>query len=206
MKLCTLLALAALSASTPLLAAGDAVAGQTKAAVCAACHGIDGNSSDPQYPKIAGQHADYLAHQLALFKTSVRNNPIMLGFSITLSEQDMADLGAYFASQAAKPDIADESLVRLAEPIWRGGDGKRGIPACAACHGPSGRGNPASRYPALAGQHAQYSAGMLRRFRDGELHGSDANGQAMAQLAKPLTDAEIDALASYLQGLDSASP
>lgn len=206
MKLCTIVALAALSASTPLLAAGDATAGQTKAAVCAACHGIDGNSSDPQYPKIAGQHADYIAHQLAMFKTSVRNNPIMLGFSVTLTEQDMADLGAFFSSQAVKPDIADEALVAVAEPIWRGGDSKRGIPACMGCHGPSGAGNPASRYPALAGQHAQYTAGMLRRFRDGETHGTDANALAMSQVAKTLTDAEIDALASYLQGLHSASP
>lgn len=206
MKLCTLLALAALSASTPLLAAGDAAAGQTKAAACAACHGIDGNSIDPQYPKIAGQHADYIAHQLALFKSGTRNNPVMLGFSITLAEQDMADLGAFFASQAVKPDIADESLVKVAEPIYRGGDAKRGIPACMGCHGPSGRGNPASRYPALAGQHAQYTAALLRRFRDGETHGSDANALVMSQVAKTLTDAEIDALASYLQGLTSASP
>lgn len=204
MKLTTVVALAALAASTHALAAGDAAAGQTKAAVCAACHGIDGNSSDPQYPKIAGQHADYIAHQLAMFKSMQRNNPVMLGFSVTLAEQDMADLGAFFASQAVKPDIADEALVALAEPLYRGGDARRGIPACMSCHGPSGRGNPASRYPSLAGQHAQYGAMMLRRFRDGETHGTDANSAVMAQVAKPLTDAEIDALASYLQGLGSA--
>lgn len=208
MKFSTVVALAALAASTPTLAAGDAAAGQTKAAVCAACHGVDGNSADPQFPKIAGQHAEYIAQQLALFKSSKRVNPIMLGFAITLSDQDMADLAAYFASQTVKPDIADEALVAVAEPIYRGGDAKRGIPACMSCHGPAGHGNPVAMYPSVAGQHAQYTAAILRRFRDGEVHGDATvpNAKIMAQVAKPLTDAEIDALASYMQGLHSATP
>lgn len=209
MKFSTFVALAALSAATPVWSAdGDAAAGQAKAAVCAACHGVDGNSVDPQYPKIAGQHAEYIAQQLALFKSGKRQNPIMLGFSMTLSDQDMLDLGAYFATQQPKPDLADEALVPIGQVLYRSGDAKRGIPACMACHGPSGRGNPESRYPAIGGQHAQYSADLLRRFRGGAVYGdeADAHAKIMSQVAATLTDAEIEALASYLQGLSSATP
>ncbi len=166
MKLSYAIALAALIAASPVWSAGgDAAAGQTKAAVCAACHGVDGNSVDPQYPKIAGQHEDYTAQQLALFKNGKRDNAIMLGFSVTLSDQDMADLGAYFATQKATSDIADEAFVAVAQVLYRSGDAKRGIPACMACHGPTGTGNPASLYPSVASQHAKYSADVLRRFR-----------------------------------------
>ncbi len=209
MKFSTFVALAALSAATPVWSAGgDAAAGQTKAAVCAACHGVDGNSVDPQYPKIAGQHAEYIAQQLALFKSGKRQNAIMLGFSMALSDQDMLDLGAYFATQQAKPNLADEALVPVGQGLYRAGDAKRGIPACMSCHGPTGRGNPASRYPAIGSQHAQYSADLLRRFRGGTVYGddTDANAKIMSQVAATLTDAEIEALASYLQGLSPATP
>jgi cytochrome c553 len=209
MKFSTFVALAALSAATPVWSAGgDAAAGQTKAAVCAACHGVDGNSVDPQYPKIAGQHAEYIAQQLALFKSGKRQNPIMLGFAMTLSDQDMLDLGAYFATQKAKPDLADEALVPVGQVLYQAGDAKRGIPACMACHGPTGHGNPASRYPSIGSQHAQYTADLLRRFRGGAVYGdeNDANAKIMSQVAATLTDAEIEALASYLQGLSPATP
>jgi cytochrome c553 len=209
MKFSTFVALAALSAATPVWSAGgDAAAGQTKAAVCAACHGVDGNSVDPQYPKIAGQHAEYIAEQLALFKSGKRQNPIMLGFAMTLSDQDMLDLGAYFAAQKAKPDLADEALVPVGQVLYQVGDAKRGIPACMACHGPTGHGNPASRYPAIGAQHAQYTADLLRRFRGGAVYGDvdNAHAKIMSQVAAPLTDAEIEALASYLQGLSPATP
>ncbi len=209
MKFSTFVALAALFAATPVWSAGgDAAAGQTKAAVCAACHSVDGNSVDPLYPKIAGQHAEYSAQQLALFKSGKRMNPIMLGISATLSEQDMLDVAAYFATQKASPALADEALVAVGQRIYQSGDAKRGIPACMACHGPTGTGNPASRYPALASQHAQYTADMLRRFRGGAVYGdeSDANAKIMSQVAVSLTDAEIEALASYIQGLSSATP
>jgi len=209
MKLSYAIALAALIAASPVWSAGgDAAAGQTKAAVCAACHGVDGNSVDPQYPKIAGQHEDYTAQQLALFKNGKRDNAIMLGFSVTLSDQDMADLGAYFATQKATSDIADEAFVAVAQVLYRSGDAKRGIPACMACHGPTGTGNPASLYPSVASQHAKYSADVLRRFRDGAVYGdpTDARAAIMSQVAKQLTDTEIEALASYLQGLNSATP
>jgi cytochrome c553 len=209
MKFSTFVALAALSAATPVWSAGgDAAAGQTKAAVCAACHSVDGNSVDPQYPKIAGQHADYIAQQLALFKSGKRMNPIMLGITATLTEQDMADLAAYFATQKAKPDLADEALVPVGQALYQSGDAKRGIPACMACHGPTGHGNPASRYPSIGSQHAQYTADLLRRFRGGAVYGdeNDANAKIMSQVAATLTDAEIEALASYLQGLSPATP
>lgn len=209
MKLSTFVALAAMLVATPgWSAAGDAAAGQTKAAVCAACHSVDGNSVDPLYPKIAGQHAEYTSQQLALFKSGKRANPIMLGIATILSDQDMLDVAAYFATQRPKPNIADEAFVATAQTLYRGGDAKRGIPACMACHGPSGRGNPASRYPAIASQHAQYTADLLRRFRGGAVYGeeTDINAKIMSQVAATLTDAEIEALASYIQGLNSATP
>lgn len=209
MKFTTALALAALfAANSAWSAGGDATAGQTKAAVCAACHTVDGNSVDPQYPKIAGQHEAYIAQQLSLFKSGKRMNPIMLGMTATLSEQDMLDLGAYFSAQTAKPNIADEAFVAIAQPLYQAGDAKRGIPACMSCHGPTGRGNPLSLYPSIASQHAQYSADLLRRFRSGTVNGDPADARAaiMSQVAAKLTDAEIDALASYIQGLHSATP
>lgn len=209
MKFTTVIALAGLLASSPSWSAGgDAAAGQAKSAVCVACHSVDGNSVDPLYPKIAGQHAEYIARQLTLFKSGKRQNPIMLGIAMTLSDQDMLDLGAHFAAQTVKPDIADEALVPLAQGLYRIGDAKRGIPACMSCHGPTGRGNPAARYPAIASQHGRYTADMLRRFRGGEIHGDavDVNGNLMPQIAAKLSDAEIEALASYIQGLSSATP
>jgi cytochrome c553 len=204
MKFKIAVAFAALFAATPgWSASGDAVAGEAKAAVCAACHTVDGNSIDPQYPKIAGQHEEYIAQQLAMFKAGTRANPIMLGMAMALSDQDMLDLGAYFAKQTAKPDIADEALVPVARKIYQTGDAKRGIPACMSCHGPTGRGNPAARYPSIASQHGQYTADLLRRYRGGAVYGdaADAHAQIMSQVAAKLTDIEIESLASYIQGL-----
>jgi cytochrome c553 len=186
-------------ASFPL---GDAQAGATKAAVCGACHGMDGNSVDPQYPKLAGQHAAYIARHLALYKSGERENAIMAGFATVLSEQDMLDLGAHFATLDVTPGIADESMVETGQRLYRGGDADRELPACIACHGPTGKGNPLVPYPAIAGQHAAYTADMLRRYRDGAVYGESAGSAvAMAAVAAELTDAEIEALASYLEGL-----
>lgn len=207
-----------LAAANQVPVAGDAVAGQTKAAVCGACHGIDGNATDPQYPKLAGQHERYIARHLALFKSGERANPIMLGFSAMLSAQDARDLGAWFASQAALPGVADETPIstgpnsgkkfyQVGESLYRGGDAMRGIPACASCHGPTGRGNPGPAYPSLAGQHARYSADLLRRYRDGTSYGNGENAnEVMKGVATLLTDEEIDSLASYIEGLHAAPP
>lgn len=196
--------------------AGDAAAGQTKSAVCAACHGLDGNAQDPQYPKLAGQHERYIARHLALFKAGERDNAIMLGFAAMLSPQDMRDIGAYYASQQTLPGVADETVIadgphqgkkfyQVGEALYRGGDAERGIPACAACHSPTGAGNPGPAYPHLAGQHAQYTADLLRRYRDGAVFGRGENANAvMAGVANRLTDEEIEAVATYIEGLHAA--
>ena len=135
---------------------GNAEAGKTKSATCAACHGADGNSVNPEWPKLAGQHPSYIAKQLANFKDDARVNPSMSPMAKPLSEQDMADLAAYFSSQAAKPGEADQTKVALGEQMYKGGNNATGVAACAACHGPTGTGNPASNFPSLSGQHATY--------------------------------------------------
>lgn len=195
-----------LASSFVVAAPGDPQAGETKSAVCAACHGLDGNSSDPQFPKIAGQHADYAARHLALFKSGERESAVMQGIASTLSEQDMADLGAYFSTKKVSAGTADESLVALGASLYRGGSRVQGVPSCMGCHGPSGLGNPASKYPAIGGQHASYSQLQLERFRAGTVYGKDdyPNKTIMAQVAKTLTDADILALSSYLEGLHAA--
>lgn len=186
---------------------GDPAAGEAKAAACGACHGIDGNSQDPQYPKIAGQHERYIARQLALFKSGGRENPIMLGFASTLSEQDMRDVGAYYAAKTALPGVADEKLYPRGEQLFRGGDRASGTPACMACHGPAGSGNPGARYPALAGQHADYTRAQLQRFRDGMVWGKgDEANAVMSGAAAYLSDEDIEALATYIEGLHFAAP
>ena len=196
---------------------GDAKAGQTKAGACAACHGLDGNSPDPQYPKIAGQHELYLARQLLLFKNGERVNPIMQGMAAPLSNQDMRDIGAFFATQARAAGVADDtpiaagenqgmSFYQVGERIWRGGKKDVGVPACQACHGPAGRGIPGPSYPSIGGQHAGYSVAQLKFFRDGGVWGKDdrAKGE-MASIARNLSDEEIQALATFIQGLHAAS-
>lgn len=203
---------AALEADNTPATWGDAAAGATKAAACAACHGVDGNSSDPQYPKLAGQHEQYIARQLAQFKNGGRNNAIMLGFSAGLSAQDMRDIGAHFAAQKVMPGVADDTVIaegpnagrkfyEVGQKLWRAGDATRGIPACQACHGPTGAGVPGA-YPALGGQHAQYTAAALTAFRDGQVWGQGAQANAvMAGVAAQLGDEEIQALATFAAGL-----
>jgi cytochrome c553 len=187
-------------ASTPAKP-GDAAAGQTKAAVCGACHGADGNSTDPQYPKLAGQHASYIVRQLTSFKGGKRQNPIMLGMASPLSEQDMRDVAAYFSSKTSLPGVADEALVEQGQKLFREGDPKRDIPACMACHSIDGRGNPGAMYPQLAGQHAQYVEATLKAWHDGTTWGDDAQAKIMPSIAQKLDAKDIAALASYLEGL-----
>ena len=182
---------------------GDAKAGQAKAAVCGACHGLDGNSSDPQYPKLAGQSEQYIVRQLTDFKSGKRQNPIMLGMATPLSTQDMHDIGAYFASQKSRPGVADQALVEPGETLFRQGDPKRDIPACMACHTIDGSGNPGAMYPQLAGQHAQYIEAVLKAWHDGASWGTDVHSQIMPTIAKKLDAKDITALASYIEGLHS---
>jgi cytochrome c553 len=195
---------------------GDAKAGQAKAGACAACHGVDGNAADPQYPKLAGQHETYIARQLALFKSGERVNPIMQGMAAPLTGQDMRDIGAYFATQVANAGVADDTAIaegdnkgvsfyRVGERLWRGGKREAGVPACQACHGPAGRGIPGPTYPAIAGQHAGYTSTQLKFFRDGGVWGQGERAQTeMATIARNLTDEEIQGLATYIEGLHPA--
>ncbi|MCM2356007.1 MAG: cytochrome c4 [Arenimonas sp.] len=195
---------------------GDAKAGAAKAGTCAACHGLDGNPTDPQYPRLAGQSERYTAQQLALFKSGERNTgmaAVMKPFADMLSAQDARDLGAFFATQNAGSGVADDGVVatgpnkgrkffEVGQQLYRNGDPARGIPACLACHGPAGAGNPGPAYPAVAGQFAAYSQRRLEEYRAGTTTRQDpALFDVMAAVASKLTDEEIGALASYLQGL-----
>ncbi|MCC6136089.1 MAG: cytochrome c4 [Candidatus Contendobacter sp.] len=189
----------ALGSATAAIAAGDATAGKAKSALCVACHNPDGNSTNATYPKLAGQSADYLNKQLMEFKSGARVNAIMLGMVATLTPQDMEDLSAYFASQQITRDAADPALAPAGEALFRGGNLTSGVSACMACHGVAGAGNPAAKFPALAGQHATYIETQLKAFRTME-RANDA-GQMMRGVAAKLTDPEIKAVASYIQGL-----
>lgn len=171
--------------------------GEKYAAVCAACHGADGNSGSPENPKLAGQHPEYLVKQLKEFKEGKRKNPVMQGFAAQLSDDDMRNIAGWAASQKAKPGFAkDKALVAQGERIYKGGLADRQIAACAGCHSPAGSGMP-SQYPRLSGQHADYIASSLRGYRDG----SRTNNNVMTQVAAKMTDKEIRAVADYIAGL-----
>lgn len=198
---------------TPLLAeaaqpnpftGGDAQAGATKAAVCMGCHGPAGNSANPAWPKLAGQGAGYLFRQLQNFKSGARPDPMMGPQAAGLSEQDMRDLAAYFATQKTTPGAASEASLAAAQSLYRAGDAKAGIPACAACHGPDGAGIEAAGYPRIGSQHSTYLAKVLKDMRGlaTQLEGMpDSPLKTMVPIAGRLDDAQIDALASYLNGL-----
>jgi cytochrome c553 len=180
--------------------AGDAAAGKAKAATCAACHGPDGNSVNPEWPKIAGQHAAYTQAQLEAFKQGThRSNPLMAGIVAPLSEQDMQDLAAYYSSMPASGGNADAELVELGEKIYRGGNSATGVPACMSCHGPAGEGDPRARFPRLAGQHALYTRTQLESYRLGTR--STDPQRMMRDIALKLTPDEMAAVASYIGGL-----
>jgi cytochrome c553 len=177
----------------PDLAKGEASFG----AVCAACHGADGNSAIPANPKLAQQHPEYLVKQLQEFKAGKRANAIMLGFASTLSDDDMRNIAYWLNSKASKPGFAkDKESVALGERIYRGGIADRQVPACAGCHSPNGAGIP-SQFPRLAGQHADYAVAQLTAFRDGVRK----NSLQMTQVAAKLNDREIKAVADYIAGL-----
>lgn len=189
-----------------MAATGNAEAGQQKSAVCAACHGPDGNSPLDMYPKIAGQHESYLFKQLKDYKLAAetggeqgRADPIMQGQVMMLSEQDMADLAAFFAAQEMSPGSAPEDVIAEGQKLFIGGDEARGIAACAACHGPRGDGMALANFPDISGQSAAYTKQQLERFRSGERL-NDLNGM-MRDVAAKLTDKDIEILSQYIQGL-----
>lgn len=203
--LASLMTAAALAAPVlPAIAAGetpakaDLVQGQASyEAVCAACHGVDGNSQIVINPKLAQQHPEYLIKQLHDFKDDKRADPVMKGFAMMLSDEEMNNISAWLAQQKAQPGYAtDKELVQLGERIYRGGIADRNIAACASCHSPNGAGIP-SQYPRLAGQHADYTIKQLNTFRDG----SRNNSVQMRDVAAKMTDREIKAVADYIAGL-----
>lgn len=178
--------------------ADPAKGGALYAAVCTSCHGADGNSVVPTFPKLAQQHPEYIVKQLTEYKSGKRANAIMMGFSAALSEDDMRNIAAFVASNSAKPGLAkDKDLATLGEKIYRGGIADRQIPACAGCHSPNGAGIP-SQYPRLSGQHAEYTVSQLTQFRDG----IRLNSLQMGQVAAKLNDKEIKALSDYIAGLN----
>ena len=196
-----LCSLALLAASAESLAQGSASAGQGKAAVCAACHGPDGNSINAMWPSLAGQHASYLSHQLMAFQAGDREDVLMSNFAASLSAADIADLAAFFETQALAPKTADPAQVDVGQSLYRGGAADRGVPAGMACHGPDGQGNPLAGYPVVSGQHASYIVNTLKAYAAGSRRSYAANNQIMSDIAAQLTEAEMQAVASYMQGL-----
>lgn len=180
-------------------AAGDAAAGQTKSATCLACHGADGNSVNPIWPKLAGQHPEYILKQLTDLKSGVRTDPLMAPMAAPLSDADKADLAAFFSSQKTVPGTAAPEQAKAGETLYRAGNAANGLTACIACHGPSGAGNGAANFPRLAGQHASYVDKALKDFRSGT-RTNDPN-RMMRDIAGKMTDADIAAVAQYIQGL-----
>ena len=183
-------------------AAGDAAAGEGKAAACGGCHGVDGNSMVFTFPKLAGQGEKYIAKQIADFKANTtRKDDTMVGMAMMLAtEQDALDVGAYYASQklaAAAP--ADESKLAMGREIYKGGNLTTGVPACQGCHGPTGAGNPGAGYPQVGGQFAEYTVKQLRAFKDGSRSNDDRS--VMRNVLAGMTGAELEAVAQYIASL-----
>ena len=189
----TLVAIAAAFSAS----AADPEAGKTKAATCAACHGVTGSSSNPMWPSLGGQHERYLVQQLQAFQSGLRSDPMMTPMAMGLSEQDMQDIAAYYAQQTPPTLTAEPDLLEAGERLYRGGNAATGVPACLACHGAEGAGNAAAGWPRIGGQHAEYLAKQLTAYRNGERK----TGVIMTDIAKRLSDEEILAVANYLQGL-----
>jgi cytochrome c553 len=206
MKLSPLFVLAGLTLASAQIQAeslvdGSAEAGKARALTCTACHGPEGNSVSPLWPNIAGQNASYLLAQMKAFKDGSRVDPLMSSQAMILSDDDMANLAVYFESlPAAAQSVADESLLDRGEALYRGGNKEDKASACLACHGPSGRGNPAAIYPALQGQHAAYTSKQLNAYAGGE-RTTDGKTHMMRDIAGNLDKEDIAALSSYVQGL-----
>ena len=179
---------------------GDAAAGQAKTAVCGACHGPDGNSMAPNFPKLAGQGDRYLLKQLHEIKDGKRTVLEMTGLLTNLNDQDLADIAAYYSSQKSSVGAADPALVARGEALFRGGNLEKGLPACTGCHSPDGQGNATAGFPHLGGQHASYIEKQLTDFREGD-RTNDGDSMVMRSIAAKLSNKDIKALASYIQGL-----
>jgi cytochrome c553 len=187
--------------------AGKLADGATKSAVCAACHGPNGNSSNPDWPRLSGQSAVYVAEQLRLFRATTRANPTMMPMAASLSDQDVADLAVYYEAQTPLGLEADPSYWQAGQALYQRGDRAHDIPACAACHGPGGRGNLAAGYPALRAQQSVYVVKQLNDYASGARYvnaavpSSDPNAVMMFTIAKRLTPEQMRNVASYVQGM-----
>ena len=180
--------------------AGDAAKGKALSATCTACHGADGNSVNPAWPKLAGQGEAYLAKQLHDFRTDKRNDPTMTAMAKGIaSDADVNDLAAFYAGQKAKAGTANKDLVEAGKAIYKGGNLATGVAACAACHSPTGSGNSAAKFPGIAGQHAKYTIAQLQLFKSGKR--ANDTGKMMRNIAKNMTEAEMKAVAEYISGL-----
>ena len=183
---------------------GNAAAGQSEVMmVCAACHGADGNSTNPQYPKLAGQHADYIEHQLESFQKGRRTNSIMSGMAAMLTQQQIADVAAYFSQQKTAPGPVDTDQVALGKSIYEDGVPAVGLPGCQSCHGPKGLGDAAKLVPHIAGQHAQYVVQVLTGWHNGQAWGDGPHAKLALSVGQKLTVAQIHAIAAYVQGLNA---
>jgi cytochrome c553 len=199
--LSTAIALAAYSAEANSLVDGSAEAGKAKSLTCTACHGQEGNSVMPTWPSIAGQSATYTVTQLQAFKDGLRSDPLMSSQAALLSDEDMRNVAVYFEGlPKAAMSVADAGSVSRGQALYRGGNSEAGVAACMACHGPTGRGNPAAGYPAVSGQHATYTAKQLRDYA-ADTRQSDGKTRIMRDIASRLDEEDIESIASYMQGL-----
>ncbi len=202
----TIIAAAGLFFAANSFAAGDIEAGKSKAAICAACHGADGNSVNAAWPKLAGQNEKYLVKQLAAFKAGADGGRTggsaaqMYGMAAGLSDQDMADISAFYAAQSIKTGVAADDLAERGKLIYQGGIVDSQVAACSGCHGPAGKGNAAAAFPALAGQHADYVYAQLKAFHSGARSNDPAS--MMRALLPKMSDADMKAVAEYIQGLN----
>jgi cytochrome c553 len=200
-RLALSMVLVGLALSSPVLGDGSAEEGQAKAGPCVACHGVNGNSANPQWPNLAAQNGPYIIKQLKAFKAGDRQDPLMSPMAAPLSDDDMEDLAAYFQTQTPTGLEAEPSKVAEGQRLYRGGDPVAGIAACTSCHGPNGRGMAAASFPSIRGQHATYVATQLKAYRSGARRTDQAQNQMMRNVANRLTDSQIDAVAAYVQGL-----
>jgi cytochrome c553 len=195
------LVLAGFQAQAESLINGSADAGKARALTCTACHGVEGNSANPMWPNLAGQHAPYVVAQLQAFRDGTRQDPLMSAQAMALSDDDIANLAVYFESlPGAAQAVANPAVIDNGEALYRGGNLDTGVAACMACHGPTGAGNPAAGYPTLKGQHAAYTAKQLQAYADGARE-TDGKTRIMRDIAARLSKEEIEAISSYVQGL-----
>ncbi len=200
MKKALIVALASLTMTASVFAAGDATKGKALTATCVACHGADGNSVNPMWPKLAGQGEEYIIKQLTDFRSGARVNATMTPMAKAIaSDDDIPHIAAYFASQKQKPGVADEKRVELGRALFKGGKMSSGVTACSACHGVTGEGNTKAKFPKISGQHSKYLVNQLKAFKSGAR--TNDPGKMMENISANMTDNDMNAVAEYISGL-----